>query len=470
ELHDPRLDQARPRVPPLRRRRLGGAAARAPAAPLALPGLGRHVLRAADRHAEPRDDRRARRLRLAGGDDGLAAAALRPIPRAGRAPVGQPPLRARLAPRPLPLDGHAAAIRRPGDHALRAHPALGRQQRAADRRPYRRGAGLPAGGRRAAYHADGRPRARDRPRPTGVTAPRRRPALADAAPRHAGERRRVRRAAAAFQPAPAHPGDPGRGAADDGAELHRPLEAGAARPGPYPRRPPAARLPRILAAAARRGTLDPPPRRRRPRLRRLQHAGHPARALWRPDPRPFRCRDDDADRALRERRHRRLRHGRPRPRPRLRPASPRRLRRAGGCDRLRRRHLRRTPRQRGDLRPRHGGDRPRQRPLHRRHAHRLHGPRPQRPGRPCARRLGRGAGELRRRRRRRRRGAARHRLRARHARRPRRHPHRRRHRLRRGLHARDRAAFCHHRRDRPARQRRPAAAFNLARPRRVPEL
>ena len=52
-----------------------GAAACAPAAAVAVPGVRRHGDGAAGRHAEPRDDRRARRAGLAGGADGRAAAA-----------------------------------------------------------------------------------------------------------------------------------------------------------------------------------------------------------------------------------------------------------------------------------------------------------------------------------------------------------------------------------------------------------
>ena len=84
----------------------------ASAAAVAVSGLGRHFHRAAERHAQSRDDHRARRLDAAGLTDGLAAAGVRAVPRADRLQVGQPPFGAGLAPRALYLDGHAGAVRR----------------------------------------------------------------------------------------------------------------------------------------------------------------------------------------------------------------------------------------------------------------------------------------------------------------------------------------------------------------------
>ena len=86
----------------------------------------------------------------------VAAAGVRAVPRAGRLPLRHPPLGARLAARALHLDGHAAAVRRPRDHAVRADRAVGRHQRPGRGRPDRRGARLPAGRRRPAHHADRR--------------------------------------------------------------------------------------------------------------------------------------------------------------------------------------------------------------------------------------------------------------------------------------------------------------------------
>ena len=58
-------------------------------------------------------------------------------------------------------------------------------------------------------------------------------------------------AAGELQPDPADPGDPGRGAADHGAQRHRAVEAGGARPGAH--RPPTAERP----SSARRGARSP---------------------------------------------------------------------------------------------------------------------------------------------------------------------------------------------------------------------
>ena len=64
---------------------------------------------------------------LAGRADGLAAAAVRAVPRADRLPLRHPPLGAGLAARALHLDGHDAAVRRPGHHAVRAAGAVRRR-------------------------------------------------------------------------------------------------------------------------------------------------------------------------------------------------------------------------------------------------------------------------------------------------------------------------------------------------------
>ena len=76
-----------PRLLPFADAAIGRAAARPAAAPVAVPGLGRHGRRAAERHAQPRDDRRTRRAGLARRADGLAAAAVRAVPRADRLPL-----------------------------------------------------------------------------------------------------------------------------------------------------------------------------------------------------------------------------------------------------------------------------------------------------------------------------------------------------------------------------------------------
>ena len=65
---------------------------------------------------------------------------VRAVARPGRLPLRHPPLGARLAARALHLDRHAAAVRRPGDHAVRAARALRRHARPGLGRP--RGAAL----------------------------------------------------------------------------------------------------------------------------------------------------------------------------------------------------------------------------------------------------------------------------------------------------------------------------------------
>ena len=91
---------------------------------------------------------------------------------------------------------------------------------------------------------------------------------------------------------------------------------------PRPRRGPA--FGESWRAFIARRPVEPAPGRGRARHRRLQHAGHPARALWRPDPASVGGGDDGADRPPRRRRARRLRARRPRARPRRRPPPPRR--------------------------------------------------------------------------------------------------------------------------------------------------
>ena len=72
------------------------------------------------------------------GGDGLAAAGVRAVPRPGRLPLRHAQLGARLEARAVYLDGHAAAVRRAGDHAVRADRAVRRHQRADHHRPGRR--------------------------------------------------------------------------------------------------------------------------------------------------------------------------------------------------------------------------------------------------------------------------------------------------------------------------------------------
>ena len=149
----------------------------------------------------------------------------------------------------------------------------------------RRGAGLPAGRRRPAHDADRRPRAGHRPRPGRRAAARRGPALRDAAGRHGGQRARLRRAAGRFQQDPADPGDPGRGRCSPWCSTSSRCGSRrrAIRRAPRPTAPrPSFR--EAWRALRRRRPREPAAGRGRPRHGRLQHAGHPARALWRRDP------------------------------------------------------------------------------------------------------------------------------------------------------------------------------------------
>ena len=105
--------------------------------------------------------------------DGRAAAALRAVPRADRLPLRHPPLGARLEARALHLVRHAAAVRRPRDHALRADRAVAATATGpAWAGEVARGARLPDGRRRHAHDADRRPGARHRPAPPSETRPR----------------------------------------------------------------------------------------------------------------------------------------------------------------------------------------------------------------------------------------------------------------------------------------------------------
>ncbi|CAA9282061.1 MAG: PucC protein, partial [uncultured Acetobacteraceae bacterium] len=453
-------------------------AARPAAAAVAVPAFGRHGGGAAHRHAEPGDDRRARGTRRPRRRHGRVAAGLRALARAGGLQVRHAPLGARLAARALPLDGDAAAVRRPFHHALRAHPAVGRHAGPGLGRARRGGAGLPAGRCRAAHRADGGARAGDGPRAPFGAAARGGAALGGAPVRHGGERRRLRRATGGVQPDPVDPSDPGRRGGHGGAQRRRTVEAGSARPGADRGRRAAAGFHRRLARAAPTRAMDPPLGRRRDRRRRLQHAGRAAGALWRAGP-AARCRrHHDADGAARGRKHRRHRRrgatarARPRAPPGRGARSPFRHRR------LCRSRLRRALRLRAAVHGRHRPHRPRRRPVRARHAHRLHARGTRRPDRAGARRLGSGAGDGGRVRHRPRRIAARRRGRVGGSRRARRHAGHPRHGLRRGLPAGGRAALRHPGRHRPPRAhddargggRSGTAAITGARRRRVPAL
>ena len=175
-------------------------------------------------------------------------------------------------------------------------------------RPGRRRARLPAGRRRPAHDADGGPRARHRPRAGRRAAARRRAAVRDAAGRHGRQR------AACFGALLADFSQIRLIQVIQGAALltmvlnvialWKQEARDPARTDPARARPSFRASWRAFAAQR---PLAAPAGRRRARHRRLQHAGHPARALRRPDPACSRRRDDDADRAAGGRRARRLR-------------------------------------------------------------------------------------------------------------------------------------------------------------------
>ena len=135
------------------------------------------------------------------------------------------------------------------------HRAVGRRATVRPGRPVRRGAGLPAGRRRAAHHADRRPCARHRSRAGGRRG--------RASWRFLYVMLLVGMVASAlvfgalladFSADPPDPGDPGRRAGDDGAQHGRAVEAGGAQPGAHrgrrARGPPSAKSWRAFRARA----------------------------------------------------------------------------------------------------------------------------------------------------------------------------------------------------------------------------
>ena len=159
---DQGTDADRAAVAAVRRRGDGGAAARPAAAAVAVPGDGRHGGGVADRHAQPRDDRRTQRALVDRRADAVAAAAVRAAAHADRLPLRPPSLGARLAARAVHLVRHDGAVRRLRDHAVRAADPLRRHDRSAVGRRRRGGAGVPAG-RRAACTPCRRSASRSRP-------------------------------------------------------------------------------------------------------------------------------------------------------------------------------------------------------------------------------------------------------------------------------------------------------------------
>ncbi len=260
---------------------------------------------AAERHAQPGDDRRARRSGLARRADGVAAARVRAVPRAGRLPLRHAPLGARLAARAVHLDRHAAAVRRARDHALRAARAVGRHARPG------RGSDRSAQRSRSCWSA----RVCTRRRPPVSRSPPiwRRPRRGRAWWRCSTSCCCSAWSASAllfgalladFSQVRLIQVIQGAALATMVLNLRRAVEAGGARPLAHCPRQRAARVPRIVARVHRGRSIEPPAGRGRTRHRRLQHAGHPARALRRPDPAPHGRGDDGAHGAARRRRAR----------------------------------------------------------------------------------------------------------------------------------------------------------------------
>ena len=383
------------------RRRVRRVAAAAAAASVPVPGLGRHVGGARRRHAQPGDDRRTRGPCPAGRDGGGTAAAAGAGKGAGRVPIGYASFGAGLASGALSVDRHDAAVRRPGDHAVRvaaavglslgAHVALGRAVRSGGR--------LPADRRRAAHGADGGTGARDRHRAGAVTTAGGDGDVPDAAGRRAGERAGVRRPARAVQRDASDPGGAGRGGGDGAAQRRRTVEAGIARAGLAGAgtvRHGVARLAGRaagLAKAGRGGGGDG----------RLQPAGRAARTVWRAGARPAgRC-DDGPDGPAGGGWLDRVRRRRMAARTRARPLPAGGDGRAGGAGRLHVRDAGRTLALEPDLRIRNRADRVRRRAVPGRDVVGCDGSKRPSFGRAGARAVGRGAGVRRRRRHRRRR-------------------------------------------------------------------
>ena len=114
------VGRARSTLPAIRRYRHARPAAAPPSAALAVPGFRRHDARAAGRHPQPGDDRRARRPGVAGRHHGGVARGVRAVSGADRLSLRHAPLRAGLAPRAVHLERDTAPVRRLRRHAVRA--------------------------------------------------------------------------------------------------------------------------------------------------------------------------------------------------------------------------------------------------------------------------------------------------------------------------------------------------------------
>ena len=165
---------------------------------------------------------------------------------------------------------------------------------------------LPAGRRRPAHDADRGACARDRPRAGGLAAARRRLPLCDAAARHGGER-----AASSARCSPISAQVQLIQVIQGAAVVTMVLNCialwkqEARKPVAHRSRRGPAFVPRGVGCVPPRRPVSPRAGRGRARHRRLQHAGHPARALRRRGPAARRRRHDRAHRAARRRHARR---------------------------------------------------------------------------------------------------------------------------------------------------------------------
>ena len=156
---DEKLGGAWLALPAVRRCGHARPATVASAASVIVPGFGRHGARAACRHAEPRDDRRAGCVGLARRGDDFAAAAVRAVPRIDRLPSDNH--RSELGWKRVPFMFRGSMVQFGGlaimPFALlvlsgrRCEPCAGM-----DRRSGGRWLGIPAGRRGPAYDADRR--------------------------------------------------------------------------------------------------------------------------------------------------------------------------------------------------------------------------------------------------------------------------------------------------------------------------
>ena len=263
--------------------RFAGFAALAPVAPVIVSSLRRHGLGAAGGHTQPGDDRGAAcQCHLGLGDD-LHSFAVCAISGADRLSLRQPPLRIGLAPGALHLDGHLAAIWRPGGDAVCPVGAVGlgpSQPSTGLGRPNGCGRGVFAGGCWLAHHPNRGPGLGHRfgpgRRPTQSGGPDVRDAVAGHHRQCLGVWRCVGRLFARALGA----GDPSLCGVDLGAQCDRLVEARGARSPPQARRH-AHHLPIRLGHPQPLGARRAPLGRGGIWHHGLQHGRGVARTLWR---------------------------------------------------------------------------------------------------------------------------------------------------------------------------------------------